>query len=433
MADVTNSISDAEKSRAIESLRRLQHDATGEVYGTIRASFIQRFPAVAIASEFLLDTSRIDRLPSNILTCAHMACTPVVVHDRATRNACLTFIASSSTIALRTETRPFTDNDDNVDLIQLGTTAVVYLISPAMESAAFIKALRAALTGKTVLHWTSNGLAKLVSCVGDVSTVTSVDVQLLSDGYELAQCAGRFTQSYYTLCTTWACSGWDVRPLTPGQIEYATLTVALMYGMWLSKREPHPFSVWHAQSPVHAKVPRYHSFRWPPDQPSPQATEADVDLHGIAYTEGALGHYDRNGRTRGFYVDVSGSIVPRGFVEPPEMSTGNASGSWDVAAQRFMRMLLDRSICCSACSHIINHHAPESFFRCPVGHQRSQQTIPRTTTPADVARYCLAQLGGVLRLPIRYRSLTSDQVRAMIQSVHHDILYGYIDTTLTWF
>jgi hypothetical protein len=437
---VADSVSDHVRSKVCGDVAHWKRNAPIEVFDTILASYKHRFPSIVIDDACRSAGQPARRPPTfspppNVLTCAHLACKPVVVQDRDTRTACLRFIAATDPIALDTETRLLPESNCDIDVIQLGTAAHVYIVSPATESGAFMKALHAALTGKTVLHWGGNDVDKLASCMGAASLpiASSLDVQRdLFSGRGIGICANDYTGGYYQMSKTWTCSGWDVRPLTAGQIEYAALDVAVLYVLWLSKRAENPFSVWSASCKVDSIRPRYHSFRMPPRQPSSGADGDDYELHGIAYTPGAIGHYERGFRTRAFFVEESGSIAARGFEEPSygEVTDAPAALRQD-AARYFLTMLRDRCMCCSACRHIIREHAPADFF-CNPTHRQPPDDIHRSKNAADIAWYCLQQLGHVLKQSIRVDRNT-DWMPRIIASVHDDLMRGFVSTTLVWF
>jgi len=170
-------------------------------------------------------------------SCAAFGCKRVAVTDAAGQRECLQFIAGAPTVALGAQTALVpvggSGSGSAADLIQVGDGTVAFIISPQDAPAAFTTQLRAALGGRTVLHWGLRNavLARVEASLGGLPGAYAVNVQHAWYRDVDLSTAAR-TASGRALSKAWMFSGWDLRPLTPGQLEYAALHVALVFRLW---------------------------------------------------------------------------------------------------------------------------------------------------------------------------------------------------------
>jgi len=414
-------------SKAADCLGWFQRNALPEVYDTVVRSARQRHPQVFDDRRY--DWSRREAVapPETQLTLQHLGCECVSVDDDDARDACLQFVVAvpSSVIALDAEWADGLGQrgiDAALDVIQLGTNRTVFLIYPKRESGAFLRALRSALRGLTVLYWGSNDVTQLETAVGGgLVDATCVDVQTtLFGGIALHKAVQAYTDGYYTMGKAWTRSGWDVHPLAPGQREYAALDVALPYVMWWSRRRDagQQITCWQFDTRSH-----HHAFM--------TAHAGAAMLHGFAYTAEGVGHYESGTRVRGFVARVGGGACLEGFRLPGSVVAGaSLMRNGEAPARRFVRLLNDCRLCCAACTHAFRQHAGRMLCRCA----SEAPSYISSCTDGEIARYCLRQLCAVMgeRAPLRRIDIDSGEERRLVGAVHHDLTSGCISATLTF-
>jgi len=431
---------DAMQLDAAERTRRLLHqlmpDAAAESSlpcGAILRPPTGDFPAVACARPHIPRPA----LPavatpskSAVLTCAHFACIPVQVDSDDARDKCLVFLSKTTTVALATET-----SSTGADLIQLGDARTVFLISPKHDSAAFRHALRAVLTGHTLLHWAGEHADRLRSALGGaVANATWVNVQRISSTKPLPSLTAAvrdLTAFFYSLDMDAAASDWTERPLTAGQVEHAALNAALPFLLWQQWRTADPFPVfWTPSTGVNGPEPRHHAFQRPP---AGQERPTDQFLHGHGFTDTELGHYTDGFFDHGFRRLRDGgsrAFQPAQFHMPSEVDTSGLTPMDAGVPARFMDLLRGRRFCCDLCAHVLQVHAGDDFF----GRTVVRDPIRRDwATDYDVAHYCVTQLCVVLGVvaPRKRDPHETYQVNRVVAAVVHDARNGIIRAALS--
>jgi len=186
------------------------------------------------------------RLPfdAECLRLEDFGCRFVVVANDATANACIAFVGSCGELSFDTErctVRPqVRGNPYECDLVQLGTTTQVYLISCAdlLAEPAFAAQLKLAIAGKRMYYCGGDDNHKLAKALGSTAhslQCTFVDActahfegRGLRNAVELAF-PGR------SLCKHWTNCCWHLlprdAPLRDDQARYAAMDVAALHAL----------------------------------------------------------------------------------------------------------------------------------------------------------------------------------------------------------
>jgi hypothetical protein len=181
-------------------------------------------------------------------------CNVSVVEDAETFTECLTFIKSTRTISFDTERSVVVPNSkEPIDLLQVGTHDQVFLIRVNWCAAETLRQLKLALSNcDTLFHWGGEDDVKLLRLFDHgIDADKFVNVQNLysprnskTGSYSakpgLYSAAHDKFNPYFKPCSTsskktvkvteedWTMSGWNIPSLTPEQIGYAGLDVALL-------------------------------------------------------------------------------------------------------------------------------------------------------------------------------------------------------------
>ena len=169
-------------------------------------------------------------------------CKVVVVEDAATFKECLSFINSTTTISFDTERSVVkSSSHEPIDLLQVGTHDQVYLIRVNWCAPDMLHALMLALSKcDSLTHWGGQDDIKLQNlCRSSIHfKFKNVQNEYTPGDPKLGLLAAAFQefQPYFhkppgrgqrSTEEDWTMSGWDIPSLTPEQIGYASLDVAV--------------------------------------------------------------------------------------------------------------------------------------------------------------------------------------------------------------
>jgi hypothetical protein len=260
----------------------------------------------------------------------------VTVSCDTTRCSCLQFIHDEGFIfSFDTETANPNHGNETPSLIQIGTTTKVFLIHLSQNSTSFLLQLGHALKGKTLLFWGGNDDIKLrsLTCCDasffDVQKTYSNKSQLIG----IADCTKQMCHNLYTLCKDWTNSGWDVWPLTQGQVRYAALDVVVNYALHVAKSRGAFVFQCDEKSNFHV----LHSV---------DACTGNLTAHGFSFSSRFLGHHQDGQVLHGF--DFKGQLFPTLF--RPATTSPN---DMDIDVSIFVQLLNTAQICCALCSQFI--------------------------------------------------------------------------------
>ena len=404
-----------------------------EILDTVLRSVKQRFPQYVVRAKHLKAQREQFTNHGMILDPTHFGSKVVLVSDEASQSRCINFIKSENELSLDTETAyPHLDST-KPSLFQIGTNRVVCLIQvSAIENPVqFYSNLRSALASKTLVHWGGHDAQDLKELIGTFQA-TFCDLQQCytppkSSLVGLSTCMKEFLSSAYELNKDWTLSGWDVFPLTDGQVLYSVLDVVSCHALHLQNFYKKSLFI---LNPIGTVL--YHRFC--------DFSGKSAACHGLSFTETELCHYEDGDILQGFCL-TSKIVSPVGF--KPFIGSIRFESS---PVDSFCKMLNSTYFCCGICSRLnwlkqIGHRCPKFLPDRQTDTMRNERSFgvhvssvtykklikfKGTDEPLKDALFCLSMLGDFFdMLPVD--NMNNDQ---LINSVHVDCHHGYISYTL---
>jgi ubiquitin C-terminal hydrolase len=397
-------------------VKAIEEHGNANVLESIKVSMKRRFGDAGC-----LDKVKVSKKPNpmNVLREEHFGCKIELVTDDSTRNCCIKFVESQTLLSLDTETTVPRYDDQEISLIQIGTSTNVFIIQVALQTKVFLSSLGVALSGKTLLCWGNDedALRKIVEISGsrfeDVQKKYSSSSQKKGLNTAIQDLLG----GKYVLNKNWRLSGWDNDPLTKGQLRYAALDVVCCHALYTARKFGRD-SVCYTND-NHITFYAYNSI-----------TQSKVK-HGFSFAPDFLGHYNNGSVSRGFRFSQSPPIL-QGFEAVVNASHGLISFS----VQQFMQLLNEFKLCCALCSscwvrkewRVVSTSGNTSFCY-TTGTERSEfhSVVHRVSENFDEqnAYCCVSMLASFLQL-----QPSKENLQCLTRSVCSDIHYGYIHETL---
>ena len=422
---------------------------TTNVWRNCEQSVLTRFPDYVMRRPVkrLLQSSR----PNNQLEPSHFGSKVFTVgSDVNAQSSCIDFISSQNVLCIDTETvyPRFPEQNHDISLLQIGTSAQVFLIQVNRVGRAFLLSLNSALGGKnkTLVHWGGSDQVDVLKVLGDMSLVKWTDLQYemspkrhLGILLGLDACMAMHLNSVYTVSKEWTCSGWDLVDLDLCQRDYAALDVVSCYVLYLHhSRGSYFLDV--IMDDVPASECKYHSFV--------TRTGSTVVRDGLSFEYDRCCHYELGTLVQGFFLTKQSSgngsnvVLPQGF-KKTSWAESASSNIVDV----FLDMLNSQKFCCRICFNLKWFHKID--FVCPqfriIPGDLSQFSFQRgkaqpTTTHVSVpssestndereAFFCLSMLGVFLKLHLR----STIEYACLVDSVRSDCRHGFICSSLSFF
>jgi ubiquitin C-terminal hydrolase len=362
-------------------------------------------------------------------------CNVSVVEDAETFTECLTFIKSTRTISFDTERSVVVPNSkEPIDLLQVGTHDQVFLIRVNWCAAETLRQLELALSNcDTLFHWGGEDDVKLRRLFDHgIDADKFVNVQNLysprnskTGSYSakpgLYSAAHDEFNPYFKPCSTsskktvkvteedWTMSGWNIPSLTPEQIGYAGLDVALLNIL----SQHHSFPLFQSDDVYTGFLDAFGNYHWHGCLKSPSS---QVFGHFIS------GHLEKGFETAqqnklsfiGFQIDSSTNFV-----------FGHDFSDLQSIVTEYFKLLNNKRFCCYYCSIIIDTHMQslptltivkmqttdtrftvgKNVHKCPSGQQNLSDCASWLCFTA------VSCLFGSAVMPTNFLSLVDDDVR----------------------
>jgi hypothetical protein len=425
---------------------------TTNVWSNCKLSVLTRFPDYELRRpvQRLLESSR----PNNQLEPSHFGTKVFTVSgsDVKAQSSCIDFISSQNVLCIDTETvyPRFPEQNHGISLLQIGTSAQVFLIQVERVGGAFLLSLNSALGGKnkTLVHWGGSDKVAVLKVLGDIPLVNWTDLQYEMSPKQhlgillgLDACMEMHMNGVYTVSKEWTCSGWDLVDLDLCQRDYAALDVVSCYVLYLHhSRGSFFFDVMMDDLP--ASEWKYHSFM--------TQAGSDVVRDGLSFDYDRCCHYELGTLVQGFFLTKKSSgngsnvVLPKGF-KKTSWAESASSNIVDV----FLDMLNSQKFCCRICFnlkwfHKIDFVCPQfrirpgdlsqfSFQRGKAPPITTRVTIPvrssESTNDEREAFFCLSMLGVFLKIDLR----SPIDYACLVDSVRSDCRHGFICSSLSFF
>ena len=288
------------------------------------------------------------------LTMIH--CKVSVVEDAETFTECLNFITLNRNISFDTERSVVVPNSkEPIDLLQVGTHDRVFLIRVNWCSPETLSELMRALSDcDTLFHWGGEDDVKLLRlCDHGINSKKFANVQnSYSSGNSksgLYSAAHDKFKPYFKPCSKtstvteeeWTMSGWNIPSLTPEQIGYAGLDVALLN--ILSQHRSFPlFQSDDVYTGFLDASGNYHWHGCLKSQPSSQV----------------FGHFISGHLEKGFETAQQNKLSPIGFQidSSTNFVFGDDFSDLQSIVTEYFKLLNNKRFCCYYCSIIIDTH-----------------------------------------------------------------------------
>jgi len=405
-----------------------------EVLDTILASVKHRYPNFRVPA--YCKQARLQVASARpMLQLAHFGCQVLIVSDVPTQNQCIAFIKSEQELSFDTEQAYPHYKGEKISLLQIGTTRKVCLIqmSAIKNPSLFYEALRTVLKDKKLVYFGGDDQKSVEALIGKCHSIffdlqkvlTPQKTNLLG----LRTCMNQILNIPIELSKDWTNSGFDVCPLTTGQIEYAALDVVSCHALYLNHRDGNSvFKILSSEGAL------YYSFF--------DVSGKSAVLHGFSFTESSLCHYGDGTEIQGFFLTQSKKMSVKGF----KPSSRRIQAPVDPASS-FCQMLNAKLFCCELCSSVkwfdsIGYACPSIVSSKQSLNSRSFvvqtstarfiksvhfQESEKSDTVYNDAYYCLSILGTFFDLPVD--AWSRDE---LIESVQLDCRLGRISNTLAF-
>ena len=350
-------------------------------------------------------------------------CEVAVVEDAATFTECLLFIRSTPTISFDTERSVVVPNSqDPIDLLQVGTHERVFLIRVNWCAPEMLRELMLALSDcDTLIHWGGQDDVKLQRLCGN--QIVSEKIKNMQNVYSsgdpkmgLYSAAFNEFKPYFTrppskgqkvIEEDWTMSGWNIPSLTPEQIGYAGLDVALLHLLSHHKKQP----VFQSNSEYTGFVDASGYCHW----------------HGLqkSLSSPIFGHFKSGKLEKGFEAVQQDKLSIIGFQSDSSTNFHLDVNSLQSIAVDYFDLLNNKRFCCYYCSIIIDTYmksAPkftiikmQNTDTCFTAGATSHKCPSKQQNLSDCASWlcfsAVSCLFGSAEMPKNYLSLVFDDVK----------------------
>ena len=403
-------------------LRKIEKHGNRNVLRSIRESMRRRFGDEGSLKDFNISAKPILIAPNPKLREEHFGCETVLVHDGVTRTRCITFVQSQTHLSLDTETTVPRHKDEQMSLIQIGTSTTVFIIQVALHSTDFFSSLGAALSGKTLLCWGDEEakLQKIVKTSGSTFKDVQKEYSSSSQLKGLGKAIQELLEHKYVLDKNWRLSGWDNVPLTKGQLKYAALDVVCCHALYVA--------FLHGSHSVYETEGKHITFYACDCQSGSKVKQ------GFSFAPDFLGHYNNDTVSRGFQFSQSRPLMLQGFRVLEDANYTSAC----VNVNEFVDLLNNFKFCCALCSSCwfrteFKINLTKGKNLCSITKGGKIAHVPRCEVSDNAfeqkAYDCLTILASGLELSLEL-SPSKENLHHLNQSVRSDIFYGYIRETL---